>query len=98
MNNPAATRSARHLEFQRRWPRRRAGSSSTAHRQAIDLQAGLANAHRNTLSVLAAGADARVEREIVADHADARQLIVPVADQRRAFHGVRDLAVLDQVG
>jgi hypothetical protein len=65
--------------------------------EAVDLERRLPDAHRHALALLAAGADAAVEREVVADHADARQRVGAVADQRRALHRVRHLAVLDHV-
>src|SRR4051812_25713658 len=72
--------------------------SCAAHGKAVDAQRRLPDADRDALSFLAARADARIERQIVADHGHARERIRTVADQRRAFHRVRHLAVLDQVG
>src|SRR5580704_3900690 len=57
-----------------------------AHRDAIDAQGRLADADRDALAVLAAGADAVVEFEIVADHRHPVQVGRPVADQ----HGTLD--------
>src|ERR1700738_4761411 len=65
---------------------------------AVHPQGRLADADRYALAVLAAGADAGVEREIVADHADAVQVARTVADQHRAFDRRADLAVLQFVG
>jgi hypothetical protein len=42
--------------------------SRAAHSQAVDAQRRLADTHRHALAFLAAGADARVERHVVADH------------------------------
>ena len=64
----------------------------------VHAQARLADADRHALAVLAAGADAGIEREVVADHADAMQVGRAVADQHGAFHRRADLAVLDLVG
>src|SRR5437763_17110486 len=83
----------------RRKPRSRKNTDATSagptYRQAVDAKRGLTDADRHTLSILAARADARVEREIAADHRYFRQRIGAVADQRRAFHRIRDLALLD---
>jgi CRP-like cAMP-binding protein len=45
--------------------------SAAAYRQAVDAQRRLADADRHALAFLAAGADARIERHVVADHRDA---------------------------
>jgi hypothetical protein len=45
----------------------------------------LADADRHALTVLAAGADAVVEPQIVADHRDLGQRVGAVADQGRAL-------------
>ena len=58
----------------------------------------LADADRHALAVLAAGADAVIEREVVADHRDAVQVGRPVADQHGALDRRADLAVLDAIG
>src|SRR5437763_8190703 len=68
------------------------------HREPVDAQRGLANADRHALAILAAGADARVEREVVADHRYARERIGPVADERGALHRIGELALLDFPG
>ena len=65
--------------------------------QAIDFDGRNAHADRHGLSVFAAGADAFVEFQIVADHRDARQHVGTVADQRCAFDRRGNLAVFDQV-
>src|SRR5690606_32002133 len=69
-----------------------------ADRQAADLEAGLADADGDALPGLAAGADAGVEGEVVADHLDLGQGRGAVADQGGAAHRRGDLAVLDQIG
>src|SRR5690606_14633821 len=69
-----------------------------AHGQALDQQGRLADADRHALAVLAAGADAGVERHVVADHGDLGQHVGAVADQGRALDRAADLAVLDQIG
>src|SRR5688500_4958254 len=73
-------------------------AGSAANREPLDLECRLADADRHALAFLAAGADTRIEREVVADHGDARQHVGAVADQGGALHRMRDLAVLDQVG
>lgn len=69
----------------------------TPYRQSIHLQGRLSHAHRHALPVLAAGADAGVEFEVVAHHADAGQDVRAVADQGGALDRAGDPAVLDQV-
>src|SRR2546425_7435943 len=73
-------------------PRRR-----TSHGEMADLDGGNAHAHRDALPVFAAGADAGIELQIVADGHDARQDCGPVADQGRALDGRGHLAVFNQV-
>src|SRR5207249_4501392 len=68
-----------------------------SHGEMADLDRGNAHAHRDALPVLAAGADAGVEFEVVADGGDARQHCRPVADEGRALYRRGDLAVFDQV-
>ena len=46
-----------------------------AHGHRVDLQRRLADADRHALAVLAADADARVELQVVADHADTRFIV-----------------------
>src|SRR5208282_540161 len=69
-----------------------------ADRYAVDSNRRQTHAHRHRLAVLAAGPDAGVEREVVADHRDASQYVGAIADKRGAFDGARHPAVLDQVG
>src|SRR5262249_39756277 len=79
---------------------RKASSSrlrGAADGEAFDEQRRLADAHRHSLALLAAGADAGVELEVVADHPHLRERARSVADQRRAFDRRADLAVLDEV-
>ena len=66
--------------------------------QASKLQGRLPDTDRHALTVLAAGSDARIECQIVADHRHLRQGIRPVADQRRTLDRRGDPAVLDQIG
>src|ERR1043166_7711342 len=73
-------------------------SARPAHRDAVEPQGGLADAHRYALAVLAAGADAFVERKIVADHGDAGERVGTVADQHRALDRRADLAVFQPIG
>src|SRR5271165_4124051 len=74
---------------------RRAG---TTHGQPVHPQRGLADADRNVLTLLAAGAYALVELKVVAHHADPGQDIRTIADQGRALERRSQLAVLDGVG
>src|SRR5216684_6609964 len=78
--------------------KQRCGLPRSADRDAVDAQRGLADADRHALAVLAASADAGIEREVVADHAQARERIGTVADQHRALERWADLAVLDPIG
>jgi hypothetical protein len=55
-------------------------------------------ADRNALPLLAAGAHARVELHVVADHLDAGQSIRTVADQHGALDRRANLAVFDLIG
>src|SRR5258705_5200063 len=72
-------------------------SPRAADRDAVHAKGGLADADRHALAVLAAGADAGVELEVVADHADAIEVGRAVADQHRALERRAELAVLDPV-
>src|SRR5271154_6965281 len=73
-------------------------SAGAADRNAVEPQCRLADADRHALAVLAAGADAVVQREGVADHGDTVQVGRAVADQHRALDRRADFAVLDAVG
>src|SRR5262245_38535027 len=73
-------------------------SRRAADGEAVDPQGRLADADGHALAFLAAGADPRIECQVVADHADLGQHVRAVADERGALHGLADLAVLDQVG
>src|SRR6266567_4039857 len=70
----------------------------SSDRDLFHPQRRLADADRHALAVLAAGADAGIQREIVADHGDPVQVGRPVADQHRALQRRAELAVLDLVG
>src|ERR1700734_296286 len=65
---------------------------------AVDAQGGLADADGNPLAVLAAGADAVVELEIVADHRHPVQVGRAIADQHGALDRRADFAVLEPIG
>src|SRR5947208_11822960 len=80
-----------------REPEARPSGRRAAHRQGVDPQRRLADADRHALAVLAAGADAGVERHVVAHHADLGQRLGTGADQRGALDWRAELAVLDQV-
>src|SRR3954462_5915528 len=73
-------------------------SASSADGDPVHAQRRLANPDRHALAVLAAGADAGVEFEVVADHADAMQVAWSVADQHRALDRRADLAVFQPIG
>src|SRR5690606_30037268 len=73
-------------------------SARAADRDLVHAQRRLADADRHALTVLAAGADAGVEFEIVADHGDAMQVGRAVTDQHRAFQRRAEFAVLDAIG
>src|SRR5215475_11088089 len=69
-----------------------------ADRDAVHAQRGLTDADRHALAVLAAGADARVELEVIADHGDAVEVGRSVPDQHGALHRCADPSILDPVG
>src|SRR5580704_3727911 len=71
--------------------------AGAADRYAVDSNRRKPHSHRHRLAVLAAGADARVECQVVANHRDASQYVGPIADERCAFHRALHLAVRDQV-
>src|SRR6516165_12058049 len=75
-----------------------AASSGPAHGDAIETQRRLADAHRHTLTVLAANSNTAIELEIVADHAHAIEIGRAIADQHRAFQWICELPILDLVG
>src|SRR3984885_8112400 len=72
-------------------------SAGAAHGECVDTQRRLADPHGNALTILAAGADAVVELQVVADHRDARQHVRAVADERGALERGGDPTVLDGV-
>src|SRR5690606_11682455 len=76
----------------------RASGPGAADGDAVDQQRGLADADRNALAVLAADADAVIERHVMPDHAHLLHGLRPVADQRRPLHRRGHLAILDQIG
>src|SRR5271166_3147000 len=65
--------------------------------QAVYFDGRNADADRDGLAVFAAGADAFVEFQIVADHGDASEHVGAVADQGCALDRGGDLAIFDQV-
>src|SRR4051794_134317 len=69
-------------------------SARPADGNPVHAQSRLADPDRHALAILAAGADAGIEFEVVADHADAMQVARAVADQHRALDRRADLAVL----
>src|SRR5574338_674698 len=66
--------------------------------QSGDVERGLSDTDWDALSALAAGADAIIELEVVADHFDPRQRARTIANKRRALDRIFDRAVLDVVG
>src|SRR6202000_3015567 len=68
------------------------------NRNPFHPQRRLADTDRHTLTILAAGADLGVERQIAADHRDPMQVGRSVTDQHCAFQGRADLAVFDPIG
>src|ERR1700760_2243281 len=73
-------------------------STSSADGEPVDSQRRLPHAHRNTLSVLAAGANTIIELQIVPDHAHSGEHIGPVADERRALDRCTQLAIFNGIG
>src|SRR5438445_11382456 len=69
--------------------------SRTAHRYAVYPQCRLADTDRHALPILAAGADAGVEGEVVADHRHPSERIGSVAVQCCALDGIDKLDFLD---
>src|SRR5437899_3226552 len=74
-----------------------AGSRAAPDRHAIDLDGRNADANRHALPFLTARADAFIQLQIVADHADVLQRFRTVADQRGVAHRAGELAVFDQI-
>src|ERR1700730_14982704 len=69
-------------------------SGGAADGECVDAQRRLTDPHGNALAVLAAGADAIVELQVVADHRDAREHVRAVADERGALERSGDPTVL----
>src|SRR5690348_11434204 len=67
-----------------------------ADRQILHLQGRLTYPHGNALPVFAAGSDAVIQLEVIADHGDPGQHVRTVTDERRPFQGRADAAVLDR--
>src|SRR6266404_9678300 len=65
---------------------------------AINFNCRDSYADGNGLSIFAAGSDAFIEFQIVADHRNPRQHIGSVADQGCALYGGGDLSVFDEIG
>src|SRR5207247_7573686 len=89
---------ARNAQRRRRRSKAAPLGRGAADRQPVHAQRWLADPDRHALAVLAAGADAIVEPQIVADHRDLGDRVGAVADQRRTLDRRADLAVLDEVG
>src|SRR5271167_430151 len=73
-------------------------SRRAADGEALDEQGRLADADRDALALLAAGADAGIEGEVVADHCYPGQHVGAIADERGALDRGPHLAVLDEIG
>ena len=72
--------------------------TGSADGHAVELDGGHADTDGDGLAVLAAGADAFVEGEVVADHGDEFEGFGAVADEGRALDRRGDAAILDEVG
>src|SRR4051812_21823484 len=72
--------------------------SRSTYCEPVDAQRGLAHAHGHALAFLAAGAHARIELHVVADHGHAGERVGAVAHDGCALDRVLDLAVLDPKG
>src|SRR6516165_12286033 len=75
----------------------RAALGGAADGEAVNPERRLTDADGNALAVLAAGAYAIIELQIVADHRYAREHVRTVADERCALERRADPAVLDGV-
>src|SRR5271154_1173173 len=71
--------------------------AGTADSQAINFNGRDADADGNRLPVFAAGADAFIELQIVADHRNSGQDVWSVADQSCAFDQGSDLPIFDEI-
>src|ERR1017187_2145206 len=72
-------------------------SRGAPNRHAIDPDGRDAHAHRYALPLLAANADAFVQLQIVAHHADVLQRFRSDADQRGVAHGARHAPAFDEI-
>src|SRR5271157_25478 len=72
-------------------------SAGSADGQPVNFQRGNSDADGNGLAVLAAGSDAFVELQIVADHGNLGQHVGAVAEGRRFWGGGGGGPVLDRV-
>src|SRR5262245_3074494 len=82
---------ARTMHVLLRWPRR------SAYGDAVEPDGRQPDPDRDALALLAAGPDAGIKLEIVADHADAGERIGAIADQGCSLDRRTDLAVLDAI-
>eukprot|EP00581_Thalassiosira_minuscula_P035969 CAMPEP_0184469882 /NCGR_PEP_ID=MMETSP0740-20130409/88615_1 /TAXON_ID=385413 /ORGANISM="Thalassiosira miniscula, Strain CCMP1093" /LENGTH=104 /DNA_ID=CAMNT_0026845913 /DNA_START=253 /DNA_END=568 /DNA_ORIENTATION=+ len=69
-----------------------------ANREAANFQSRLADADRHRLSGFAAGADAVIHGEVVADHLNLAERGWAVADQRCVLDRRDDFSILHQIG
>src|ERR1700754_1868319 len=72
--------------------------SGSSDGDSIHTERRLSDANRHTLALFAAGADAVIELEIVADHGNAMQVRGAVTDQHGALQRRAQFAVFDLVG
>src|SRR4051812_38106559 len=71
--------------------------SRSTNGEAIHLQSRNSDADGDALPILAAGANAFIEREVVADHGDTREHVGAVADEGGVLERRSDYAILDHV-
>src|SRR6202044_3200191 len=72
--------------------------SRSSNRHTVEFDCGHTYADWNALPRLAAGANALIQCEVIADHRHILQRFRPVADEGCAFDGAGNLPVLDEVG
>ena len=74
------------------------GLACSAHSERVYFYGWLADAYRDGLASLAAGANAVIHCEIIADHRTLIEGGRAVADQRGILDGCADFTVLDEIG
>src|SRR2546428_778079 len=88
-------RARRRPPRRRRWDRSRARAP---HRDLAEADRGLANSHRLPLTILAAGAGAAIDLEVVRHRVDLEHGVVAVAGEGGVPHRLGEPAVHDPVG